>query len=93
MNVGVVLLHGIYDILLRCLCITAKESICQCLRLFVIIIIYGELTVSETKCIVNNLRRQLGCGDGRYSLSIETNSVNYKVVLNCSFLQLLVISW
>lgn len=33
MNVGVVRLHGIYDILLRRLYINAKESICQSLSL------------------------------------------------------------
>lgn len=41
----------------------------------VLFIIYGELTVSETKRIINNLKHQLSHGDCRYSLCIGANNV------------------
>lgn len=41
----------------------------------VLFIIYGKLTVPETKRIVNNLKRQLSRGDFSYSLSIGANII------------------
>lgn len=40
----------------------------------VLFIIYGQLTVSETKCIIS--KHQLGRGDCSYSLCIRANHRN-----------------
>lgn len=41
----------------------------------VVFIIYGELIVSESKCIVRNLMRHLSHGDCSYSLCIRAKNV------------------
>lgn len=41
----------------------------------VLFLIYGELTVSETKRVINNLKCQLSRGDCSYSLCIRANKV------------------
>lgn len=50
----------------------------------VLFIIYGELTISETKCIINNLIRQLSHGDCSYSLYQSQQS--YVVIVDDSVL-------
>lgn len=48
----------------------------------VVFIIYGELIVSESKCIVKNLMRHLSHGDCSYSLSIRAKNVFLDIVEN-----------
>ena len=66
----------LWSFLLCCLYIDVKENIiCQNLRFFLLFI---KLAVPETKCIVNNLKRQLSRGDCSYSLCIRANNIiNY----------------
>lgn len=75
LNVGGASLPRIYDLLFCCLYIDVKEYYLSESK--VPFLIYGELIVSETKRVINNLKLQLSRGDCSYSLCIRANNINY----------------